>query len=98
MTAWPGPRLKPLTEKDMSEAQLKAAREFASGLRGQFNPWPERRALRPELMERTQKVGGHLRQELDPGAVERVRDPITAREWTAQTEWHAHHPPALKAG
>ena len=54
-----GPRLKPLAEKDMSDAQLKAVREFAAGLRGQFNPWGPNAALlrSPELMERAQKVG-----------------------------------------
>ena len=58
-----GPRLKPLTESEMSEAQLKAARELASGPRGKMNPnGPNFALLRsPELMERTQKVGEYLR-------------------------------------
>jgi len=96
-----GPRLKPLTEKDMNEAQLKAVREFASGLRGHFNPWGPNAALlrSPELMERTQKVGEYLRYKSSiPARLNEFAILITAREWTAQTEWHAHHPLALKAG
>ena len=57
------PRLKPLTENEMTEAQRKAAQELASGLRGKINPnGPNYALLRsPELMERTQKVGEYLR-------------------------------------
>jgi 4-carboxymuconolactone decarboxylase len=96
-----GPRLKPLAEKDMSDAQLKAVREFAAGLRGQFNPWGPNAALlrSPELMERTQKVGEYLRYKSSiPARLNEFAILVTARKWTAQTEWHAHHPLALKAG
>src|SRR5262245_8525471 len=96
-----GPRLKPLAEKDMSELQLKAVREFASGLRGQFNPYGPNAALlrSPELMGRTQKVGEYLRYRSSiPARLNEFAILVTAREWTAQTEWHAHHPLALKAG
>ena len=96
-----GPRLKPLAEKDMSDAQLKAVREFAAGLRGQFNPWGPNAALlrSPELMERTQKVGEYLRYKSSiPARLNEFAILVTARRWTAQTEWHAHHPLALKAG
>jgi 4-carboxymuconolactone decarboxylase len=95
------PRLKPLTESEMSEAQLKAVREFTSGLRGQFNPWGPNAALlrSPELMERAQKVGEYLRYKSSiPARLNEFAILITARQWTAQTEWHAHHPLALKAG
>ena len=95
------PRLKPLTENDMSEAQLKAVRDLAGGLRGRFNPnGPNAALLRsPELMERTQKVGEYLRYKSSiPVRLNEFAILITAREWTAQTEWHAHHPLALEAG
>lgn len=95
------PRLKPLAESEMSEAQLKAVREFTSGLRGQFNPWGPNAALlrSPELMERAQKVGEYLRYKSSiPARLNEFAILITARQWTAQTEWHAHHPLALKAG
>ena len=95
------PRLKPLPESEMSEAQLKAVREFSTGLRGQFNPWGPNAALlrSPELMERAQKVGEYLRYKSSiPTRLNEFAILITARQWTAQTEWHAHHPLALKAG
>src|SRR5687768_2554252 len=95
------PRLKPLAESDMSEAQRKAARELASGLRGKINPsGPNFALLRsPELMERTQRVGEYLRYKSSiPTRLNEFAILITARQWTAQTEWHAHHPLALKAG
>ena len=96
-----GPRLKPLAEKDMSEAQVKAVREMAGGLRGHFNPYGPNAALlrSPELMERTQRVGEYLRYKSSiPARLNEFAILITARQWTAQTEWHAHHPLALKAG
>ena len=95
------PRLKPLTEKDMSEAQLKAIREFASGPRGKVNPnGPNFALLRsPELMSRSQKVGEYLRyQSSIPARLNEFAILVTARHWTAQMEWFAHSPLALKAG
>ena len=95
------PRLKPLAESEMSEAQLKAARELASGPRGKMNPsGPNSALLRsPGLMERTQKVGEYLRYGSSiPGPLNEFAILITARQWTAQMEWHAHSELALKAG
>src|SRR5262245_39239985 len=95
------PRLAPLTEKNMNAEQLKAMRELAGGLRGHFNPYGPNAALlrSPELMERTQRVGEYLRYKSSiPARLNEFAILITAREWTAQTEWHAHHPLALKAG
>ena len=95
------PRLKPLAESDMSEAQVKAMRELAGGLRGQFNTWGPNAALlrSPELMERTQKVGEYLRYKSSiPTRLNEFAILITARHWSSQTEWVAHHPLALKAG
>ena len=95
------PRLKPLPESEMSAAQLKAARELASGPRGSFNPnGPNAALLRsPALMERTQKVGEYLRYDSSiPPRLNEFAILITARQWGAQIEWSAHHPLALKAG
>jgi 4-carboxymuconolactone decarboxylase len=95
------PRFKPLTESDMSEAQLKAARELASGPRGRMNPsGPNALLLRsPDLMSRTQKVGEYLRYSSAlPARLNEFAILVTARHWTAQVEWIAHHPLALKAG
>lgn len=95
------PRFKPLTESEMTEAQLKAAREMASGPRGRLNPdGPNALLLRsPELMTRTQKVGEYLRYSSSlPLRLNEFAILVTARQWNAQIEWIAHHPLALKAG
>ena len=95
------PRFKPLVESEMSEAQLKAARDIASGQRGRLNPdGPNALLLRsPELMSRTQRVGEYLRYNTSiPVRLNEFAILITARQWTAQVEWIAHHPLALKAG
>ena len=57
------PRFKPLTYETMNEAQLKAAKDLASGQRGRLNiDGPNALFLRsPELMSRTQRVGEYLR-------------------------------------
>jgi len=94
-------RFKPLPESAMSEAQLKAARELASGPRGKMNPsGPNALLLRsPDLMSRTQKVGEYLRYSSSlPAKLNEFAILVTARQWNAQVEWIAHHPLALKAG
>ena len=95
------PRFKPLVESEMSEAQLKAAREVASGPRGRLNPdGPSALLLRsPELMSRTQRVGEYLRFSSSlPTRLNEFAILITARQWNAQIEWLIHQPLALKAG
>jgi 4-carboxymuconolactone decarboxylase len=95
------PRFKPLVESEMSEAQLKAARDIAGGPRGRLNPdGPNALLLRsPELMSRTQRVGEYLRYSSSlPLRLNEFAILITARQWSAQAEWIAHHPLALKAG
>jgi len=92
-------RFKPLSEGDMSEAQRKVYREIASGprsgVRGPFNA-----LLRsPALADRAQKLGEYVR--FDSSIPEHLKEfaiLITARHWTAQYEWHAHHALAMKAG
>ena len=95
------PRFKPLVESEMSEAQLKAVRDLASGPRGRLNPdGPNALLLRsPDLMSRTQRVGEYLRYNSSlPLRLNEFAILITARQWNAQVEWIAHHPLALKAG
>jgi 4-carboxymuconolactone decarboxylase len=95
------PRFKPLVESEMSEAQLKAAREVASGPRGRFNPdGPSALLLRsPELMSRTQRVGEYLRFSSSlPRRLNEFAILITARQWDAQVEWIHHQPLAVEAG
>jgi 4-carboxymuconolactone decarboxylase len=96
-----GLRFKPLTENDMSEAQLKAARDLASGPRGRLNTdGPNALLLRsPDLMSRTQRVGEYLRYKSSiPQRLNEFAILITARQWDAQVEWLAHQPLAVKAG
>lgn len=96
-----GPRFKPLVESEMSEAQLKASRDVASGPRGRLNPdGPSALLLRsPELMSRTQRVGEYLRFNSSlPLRLNEFAILITARQWDAQVEWIVHQPLAVKAG
>ena len=92
-------RFKPLGEKDMTDAQRKVYREIASGPRGGVRG-PFNALLRsPELADRAQKIGEYVR--FNNSLPERLKEfaiLITARHWTAQYEWHAHHALALKAG
>jgi 4-carboxymuconolactone decarboxylase len=62
---------------------------------GPFNAW-----LRsPELGDRLQKVGEHVRFNSSlPLRLNELAILITAREWTSQYEWYAHHALAMKAG
>jgi len=64
-----GAQIQALVESAMSEAQLKAVREVASGPRGRLEPnGPSALLLRsPDLMSRTQKVGEYLRFNSAPG-------------------------------
>ena len=96
-----GPRLKPLPESEMSEAQRKAVQEYERGPRGKMNPnGPSFALLRsPELMERTQKLGEYLRYNTSiPLRLNEFAILITAREWNSQIEWVGHYGLALKAG
>ena len=92
-------RMPPIAADNLTDAQRKAADAFAEGrgyaVRGPFVP-----LLRsPEVMLRAKARGDYLRfkSTLGPCLNEMVIL-ITAREWTQQYEWNAHHPIALKAG
>jgi 4-carboxymuconolactone decarboxylase len=62
---------------------------------GPFNAW-----LRsPELGTRLQAVGEFVRFKTSiPQRLNELAILITAREWTSQYEWYAHHALAMKAG
>ncbi len=93
------PRFKALAESEMSEAQLKTYRAIAGGPRGGVRG-PFNALLRsPELTDRVQKLGEYLRfNSALPARLSEFAILITARYWTAQYEWHAHHAHAMKAG
>ena len=105
------PRFPLLTEPQMTPAQRELAHNIRSGPRASvagsaanasatslgspFNVF-----LRsPELGEHLQRTGSYIRFKsvLGPKLTE-LAILVTARHWTAQYEWHAHHRLALQAG
>ena len=92
-------RLAPLDPGKMTPEQRKVADDIVSGprksLSGPFNAW-----LRsPQLADRLQRVGEYLRFHSSvPTRLNEFAILITARHWTAQYEWYAHYPLAIKAG
>lgn len=92
-------RFPELTAEQMTPAQKDVADAIRSGprgsIRGPFNAW-----LRsPELADRLQKVGEHIRFKSSlPPRLNEFAILITARHWNARYEWYAHYPLALKGG
>jgi 4-carboxymuconolactone decarboxylase len=63
--------------------------------RGPFNAWMRS----PEAGMRLQAVGEHIRFKSSiPKHLNELAILITAREWTSQYEWYAHHALAMKEG
>jgi 4-carboxymuconolactone decarboxylase len=92
-------RMPPIAPDKYTEAQKKAAEEFAGGrgydVRGPFVPL----IRSPEVMLRAKAMGDHLRfKSLLAPRISEMVILITAREWTQQYEWVAHHDIAIKAG
>ena len=92
-------RMPPIPPQKMTDAQRTAANELQDArgyaLRGPWHP-----LLRsPDLMTRVLELSDYLRfnSALPPRLSEFVIL-MTAREWTQQYEWQAHHPLALKGG
>ncbi|HEY6359690.1 MAG TPA: hypothetical protein VIX63_01230 [Vicinamibacterales bacterium] len=92
-------RMPPIPPQKMTDAQRQAAHELQNArgyaLRGAWHP-----LLRsPDLMGRVLELSDYLRfnSALPPRLSEFVIL-MTAREWTQQYEWQAHHPLALKGG
>ncbi len=98
-TATAAERFPVLTPETMTPTQKTVAEAIQSGprkgLSGPFNAW-----LRsPELADRLQKVGEHVRfQSSVPRKLNEFAILITARAWDAKYEWYAHYPLALAAG
>ena len=92
-------RMPEIPADKMTEAQKKAAEEFAAG-RGMkvFGPFvPLLRS--PEVMLRAKAMGDYLRfKSVLPPKLNEFVILITARQWTQQYEWQVHYPIALKAG
>jgi 4-carboxymuconolactone decarboxylase len=92
-------RFKPLTPETMTPEQKQVADGIMSGprqgMRGPFNA-----LLRsPELADHAQKLGAYVRFKTSiPPKLNELAILLTARHWTAQYEWYAHHKLAMKAG
>ncbi|MCO6416933.1 carboxymuconolactone decarboxylase family protein [Siccirubricoccus sp. KC 17139] len=94
-----GGRLPPLPPEQMTEEQKRVAAGIAGGPRGGIRG-PFNAMLRsPVVAERFQLLGEYLRFNSSiPPDLNEMAILITAREWSAQYEWYAHHILAMKAG
>ncbi len=93
------PRIPAIDPADMNDAQRQFHDAIVSGPRGgmggPFQAWIHS----PEFADRAQRLGEYCRfnSVLEPRLSE-LAILITARHWTAQFEWYAHEPMALKGG
>jgi 4-carboxymuconolactone decarboxylase len=91
-------RMPPIPEEEWTDAQRSAAAEFRE-VRGELSgPWHA--ILRsPEMLNPARSLSDYLRfnSSLPPRLSEFVIL-ITAREWTSQYEWNAHHALAMRGG
>jgi 4-carboxymuconolactone decarboxylase len=91
--------MPPIPAEKMTDAQRKAVEEFRAarggGVSGPFVP-----LLRsPEVMNRARAMGDYLRfKSVLPPRLSEFAILITARHWTQNYEWSAHHQLALKGG
>jgi 4-carboxymuconolactone decarboxylase len=92
-------RMPPIPAGKMTDAQKKAAAEFKDA-RGAEISGPFVPLLRsPEVMTRARAMGDYLRfKSVLPPRLSEFVILMTARQFTQQYEWNAHHPLALKAG
>lgn len=92
-------RMPPIPKEQWTEAQMKAATDFAH-MRGQEVFGPFALMLRsPEVMLRAAAMGDYMRYKTSlPAALNELIILLTARHWSQQFEWYVHQPAALKAG
>lgn len=91
-------RMPPIPDEEMTPAQQAAVAEFRAERGEPGGPWTV--IMRsPELLNRLRNVSDYLRfnSSLPPRLSEFVIL-ITAREWSQNYEWAAHHPLALEGG
>jgi len=94
-------RFAPLKAEELTPPQKTVADALAAPPRnGNFNNPPFRAYIRsPELAQRLTVLADYLRWNTSlPPRLSELAILITAREWTAQYEWYAHFPLALKGG
>ena len=92
-------RMPPIPKAQWTEAQKKAAAEFAANRKQEvFGPFAL--MLRsPEVMLRAMAMGDYMRyRTVLPPRLNELIILVTARHWTQQFEWQVHQPAALQAG
>jgi 4-carboxymuconolactone decarboxylase len=94
-----GDRFKPLTYDEMTPAQKAMIEHLVAGPRAGANG-PFNVLLRsPEMGDLAQQFGAATRFNTSiPKKLNELAIIITARHWTSQYEWQAHHRAALEAG
>ena len=93
------PRLPPIPESELSEAQRNARDGIVSGPRGAMRGPFDALLRSPELADRMQKLGAYVRFESSLARpLAELAILVTARHWGAQFEWYAHRKLAEKAG
>jgi 4-carboxymuconolactone decarboxylase len=94
-----GDRFKPLTYNEMTPEQKAMIDHLLSGERGTVTG-PFNVLLRsPEMGDLAQKFGAEMRFHSSiPRKLNEFAILITARHWTSQYEWFAHHRDGLKYG
>jgi 4-carboxymuconolactone decarboxylase len=92
-------RMPPIAPESYTEAQKKAADEFLNTRKTPvFGPFIALMRS-PEVMLRAKEMGDYLRFKNSIGPkLSEFTILIMARFWTADYEWYAHHPLAMKAG
>ena len=98
MSAQAQNRMPPILDQEMTEAQKAAVEEFRAARGEPGGPWAV--ILRsPELLNRLRGVSDDLRFNSSlPPRLSEFAILITAREWTQNYEWAAHHRLALEGG
>jgi 4-carboxymuconolactone decarboxylase len=94
-------RFKPLTAEELTPPQRAWADLIAAPPRNaKFGNPPYRAYIRsPDLAPRLSALSDYLRWNTSlPPRLSELAILITARQWTAQYEWFAHYPLALKGG
>jgi 4-carboxymuconolactone decarboxylase len=93
------PRLPPIPESELSEAQRRVRHDIVSGPRGGMRGPFDALLRSPALADRMQKLGATVRFENSlPARLAELAILVTARHWGAQYEWYAHRKLAEKAG
>src|SRR5258705_6396046 len=94
-----GDRFKPLTYDEMTPAQRTMIEHVLAGPRGSTDGPFNVQLRSPEMGDLGQQFGAATRFATTvPQKLYELAIIITARHWTAQFEWVAHHRGALQAG